>query len=689
MKVLFSWLKEYVDFDLSPDELAQRLTMAGLEVAGVEEMGEETILELEVTPNRGDCLSMVGVAREISALTGSPLRPPKTHLSESKEEISSLISISVEELKLCPRYTARIIKDVRVGPSPDWLKSRLLAAGIRSINNIVDITNYILLELGQPMHAFDYRLLKGNRLSIRLAEEGEQLITLDGIDRRLNREVLVIADRDYPVAIAGIMGGQATQVTFDTHDVLLEAAYFDPATVRRMSRGLGLSSESSYRFEREVDPEGLPLAQDRAVQLIKELAGGKIVQGMIDIYPEPIEKVTITLRGDRVNRVLGVNLTLGEMTSILEGLGFDSTIHNQDIAIVEVPSYRHEIIREIDLVEEIARIYGYEKISFALPHKTVLAVRRHIDEITKRTKEILVGLGLYEVITLSFIDHLTLTKLRLGEDRVKIANPLSEETSLMRTSLIPGLIKTVLWNINRGVNDIKIFELGRVFHPKEDRNLPDEKYSLAVALTGYYQKSNWRRKDEKISFYELAGIIERLMEGLGIEDYRLVKGEHPSFCAGRTAVIEIKGRTLGIMGEIDPDVTASFDLSTDLYLFEIDFDRLMALSNLERSYRPLPIYPAATRDLSILVKEEVQAEKILEIIKEVGGKLIEEVELFDLYPGEKLEEKCKGFKSLTYSIVYRDLKATLKDESVNHIHNQIVSVLEERLGAKLRGRIDY
>ena len=661
--------------------------MAGLEAAGVERAGGESILELEITPNRGDCLSMIGVAREVSALTGNSLRLPVVHLDESKERMGDLIKITLMEERLCPRYTARMVRGVKVGQSPDWLKERLSAADIRPINNVVDVTNYILLELGHPMHAFDYHLLEGGQLLIRRAKEGEKLTTLDGVARKLNEGVLVIADEKRPVAIAGIMGGEDTQVTSNTCDVLLEGAYFDPVSVRRMGRSLGLTTESSYRFERGVDPEGLTLAQEKAAQLIKELAGGEIVSGMVDLYPEPLKRPSIDLRKDQVNKILGTDLSLEEMINILERLYFKFEIRNSkfEILTVEVPSFRHEITREIDLIEEIARIYGYEKIGLALPHKTTLAPRRYMDGICKKTREILTGLGLFEVITFSFIDRASLERLHLNQDAiVAISNPLQDETSLMRTTLIPGLVKTILWNINREVKDIKIFELGRVFSPKKDQALPQEKCNLSGAMTGHYQKPSWRRKDEGISFYELAAVLEDLFKGLGIEGLRLVEGEHFCLCPGRTAVIEVDEKPLGVIGEIDPDIANSFDLPTETYLFEVNFDKIVTLSNLNKSYRPLPKYPAAIRDLAIIVKEEIPSEDILAIIEEIGGGFIERVELFDLYPGERIADKHKGFKSLAYSIVYRDPKATLKDEFVNEIYNRIVSEIEERLGAKLR-----
>jgi phenylalanyl-tRNA synthetase beta chain len=685
MRVSYNWLKEYVDFDLSPKELGERLTMVGLEVASIERRREDSILELEITPNRGDCLSMVGIGRQVAAITNGRIKIPSPNVNEVGERIEDLIKVSIVDKTLCPRYTARIVMGVKVGPSPSWLKDRLTSYGIRPINNIVDITNYVMLEFGNPMHAFDYDLLNGRELLIRRAMEGEKIVTLDGVKRVLNNEMLVIADTSFPVAVAGVIGDERTQVTQKTKNVLVECALFDHISIRRTARALGISTESSYRFERYVDPEGVPIAQARAAELIRRVAGGRIAKGLIDLYPSPKMDLVIRLRRERVNKILGTSLTLKEIEEILKRLGFQtSPISPEETLRVKVPSYYSDITREIDIVEEIARLYGYERIGFTFPLHTALPPRRPYDRVLKKTREILTSLGLYEVITFGFVDENAITKIGLREERrgVRIKNPLSKETSMMRTTLIPGLLKTLCLNMNKGIKDIKIFEIGRIFSSKEE-GFPDEGYSLGVAMVGEWWERDWRTRPNRISFYEIAGVLHSLFDGLDL-DYVLKEGEHPALLKGRTAVVEADRETLGFVGELCPDVAKRLDLPDGVYIFEIDFDKLTTLAKMERRYSLLPKYPGITRDLSILVRKDLPSAEIVNLIMELGGKIVERVKLFDLYSGERLGEEYKDLKSLGYSILYRDPNTTLTDERVNEIHAHIIDALEKRLGAKLR-----
>lgn len=686
MRVSINWLKDYVEFDLSPKVLADRLTMVGLEVGTVERSGNDYILELETTPNRGDCLSMVGIAREVSAVTNRKFRVPSPQLTQGERRTEDLIKITILEQGLCPRYTARIIMGVKIGPSPSWLKDRLISYGIRPVNNVVDVTNYVMLELGNPMHAFDYDLINGKEILIRMADDGEEIVTLEGIRRTLNKEVLVVADSSSPLAIAGIIGGNTTQVTQDTENLLLECAFFDPVCVRRTSRSLGLSTESSYRFERRIDPEGIPLAQDRAAQLITKVAGGVITQGIVDLYPGPKRDIVVRLHQNKVNKILGTSLTMKKIREILERLGFSFLSISRDEAEVRVPSHYSEITREIDIIEEIARLYGYHKIGLTLPAKTILSPKRKEDRIMKLVRDVLTSVGFYEIISFGFIDGDLLNRIGLGgNEALRIRNPISKETSTMRTTLIPGLLKTISSNMNKGTKDIKIFEIGRVFLSQKERSLPIERYSLGVAAVGEWMKKDWRTIPKRVSFYELSGVLHRLFDELGITNYHLREGEHPTLLHGRRAAIEVNEEVIGFIGELSLDVARCLDLPEGIYLFEIDLQRMMEFTRMERRYNPLPRYPGITRDLSILVEEGVKSREVIDLIFELGGKRVESVKLFDLYPGERLGEGYKGLKSLGYSILYRDLTTTLTDKEVNEIHANIIDGLRKRIGARLRG----
>ncbi|MEW6095307.1 MAG: phenylalanine--tRNA ligase subunit beta [bacterium] len=683
MLISYNWLKDYVDFDFSPQELAHKLINLGFETANLEKIGDDTIIDLELTINRGDCLSMVGMAREIAAMNHTQLKIPSPPSFNLSKRLKKMITVSLVEPKLCPRYTGRIIDRVKISPSPSWICERLEKVGINSINNVVDITNFVMMELGHPLHAFDYHTLIDNKVIICRATAGEKITALNGVTYELSPEMLIIADAEKPIALAGIIGGVESSVKEDTTTVFLECAYFDPTNVRQTARHLGLQTESSYRFERGVDPEGLIRAQDRATQLIVEICKGKDITEIIDEYPKKFKKTIIDLIPNRINRVLGTNIKKEEVEDILQPLGFG--IKQEDKSLqVEVPSFRHlDISREIDLIEEIARVYGYDKIPTSLPAGSFKVTIDRKYELANKAKEILVSCGFYEIITYSFTSPALLlkTKIPLTNQEVVIDNPLREDENLMCPSLIPNILSILSWNINRDNYDLKIFELGRVFSIDVEKVLPKEKEVLIGAIAGNYHEANWRDKTIFANLYDLKGVVEKLLLELGISKYEILAGEHPSLHPARQVKLIYQGVTFGIIGELHPDIAQELKLPRGIYLFELKWDDILNWVNLERRFKPLPRYPAVQRDIAVLIKEDVNAAQVNKIIEDVGKELIVKVRLFDLYQGDKIPQ---GYKSLAYSVTYRKPDATLTDEEVNEVHNKIILELKNTLGAELR-----
>ncbi|MDI6791757.1 MAG: phenylalanine--tRNA ligase subunit beta [bacterium] len=685
MKISYRWLKDYVDFNWTPSELAESLTMLGLEVSGLEKKGDDTVLELEVTVNRGDCLSMIGIAREVAAATGNKLKLPAGSLPPSGNDLTSLIKIDLRESTLCRRYTARIIKGIKVEPSPAWMQEKLLSAGLRPINNIVDVTNFVLLEFGQPLHAFDYDRLAEGKIIIRRAMPGEVIMTLDEATRQLIPDMLVIADAREPVALAGIMGGIGSEVTEATSTILLESAFFDPTTVRLTSRFEGLSTESSYRFERGVDPFGVLRGSDRAVDLICRMCPEALVSDLRDKYPNPLPEVIIDLRPSRVNRILGTTLGEMEIRSVLTRLGFKVLEYKPGRMVkIKVPSFRGDIYREIDLIEEIGRSYGYNRMPTTLPAGLAAAISKSDQEyrITDLAREVLTAAGLYEVYTPSLSNLENLAKIKMSESKtLKLSNPLSEEQVELRTTLLPHHLEVISQNIKHYNLNLKIFEFSRVFIPKDDYSLPEEKRVLAGALIGEEAEADWKRKPAKTDFFSLSGILAKLLKEIGIDGWTLVRSEHPFLHPGQKAEIRLQEKSLGYLGQLHPQISREMKLPKGIYLFELDWETILPLINLERKYRPLPRYPAIHRDLAVVTPVEMEASQVLQVIQNTGGKEIEQIKLFDVYQGDQVPP---GYMSLAYTIIYRNPAATLTDEEVNRIHTKIIEALREELGVSLR-----
>lgn len=805
MIVTYNWLKEFVDFDLAPEELSHRLTMAGLEVdamevigggldtvivarlatveahpeadrltlcqvetgsgtvqvvcgarnhkagdlialaqvgsvlpgdfkikkskiRGVESMGmlcsekelglaeeSEGILilpaglplgkpvfealglkdvrfELGLTPNRADCLSVVGVAREVAAMVGRPLQLPVAELRETGPAIGTLTSVTVDEPGLCPRYAARLIRGVTVGPSPDWLVRRLEAVGQRSINNVVDVTNLLLMELGHPLHAFDFNLLREKKIVVRQAGEGEVFTTLDSQERTLKKGDLTICDGIGPVALAGIMGGENSEIQPDTRDILLESAYFNPPTIRRTSKRLGIHTESSHRFERGADVDIVPLALDRAAALILQVAGGEIASGRIDIYPQKMGERKLRIEGRLTNEILGLKLELSEIQRLLRSIGLavePAPDAPEEALQVIVPFSRHDLEREIDLVEEVARLNGYDRIPVTMPvSRMICHLSGGRQRGVARIRDAVVARGFSEVINYSFVSPTAWDRIALeaGDARrrtVKILNPLNEEQSVMRTSLVPSLLETVSRNLAYRTRDLQLFELRPVFLPRDgEEELPDERRRLVMALCGRRAPEGWTQGGAMVDFYDLKGVVEDLIDHFRVDKVLWpADAREPYLHPGKSCRIESAGALLGTLGEVHPVVLQNYDIDTPVYLLDLDIEAFLSVSRESEGFRPLSRFPDVYRDSALLVDESVTAQMLFDAVAAVRGKLVEDFVLFDLYRGKGVPE---GKKSLAIRVRYRSLEKTLTEEEIGKAHGKIIRALEEKLGAEVR-----
>ena len=797
MNVTLNWLKAYIDFDLSPSQLADRLTMLGVEVESIKQLGTELegvivgsvtsvrphpnadklvlcqvdiggtealqivcgapnvregmlvpvatigttlpvgltikraklrgetsqgmlcsekelglsddaaalmelstdiplgtplsealrlddiVFELEITPNRPDCLSLIGVAREIRAETGNPLKLPTVELKESGINVRDLTSVTIDASDLCPRYAARVIQGVKVAESPTWLQQRLEAVGIGVINNIVDVTNFVLMEYGQPLHAFDYHKLTENRIVVRRATDSEQITTLDEVERELTPDMLVIADAEKPVALAGIMGGYDSEITETTCDVLLESAYFNPSSVRATAKALGISTEASYRFERGADPGVVLAALDRAAQLIAKLADGTICEGTVDVYPGQHPLTQIQLRPERVNFLLGTTLEPTEMVQILDRLDFDVDATGETYQII-VPTFRSDVTREIDLIEEIARVYGYDNIPTTLPKGDIpVPISNPKTEVGMRIKHFLLAAGMMEAVNYSFCDPNCFDRIRLNADdplrnTLKLRNPLSPEMSVLRTTLTPGLLENAQHNRNHQIDTIALFEIGSVFVHDGEEKEPERVTGVLAGQVGEGVYSDPHRSPD---FFDIKGLVEGILEVCGTVDWTLQKADVPTFHPGRNAEVLLGDRRLGVFGEVHPEVLENYDLPYKAYLFDFDLEGLANAAAFAKRFEPISIYPKVARDLAIVVDKEILSDMPTELIYTTGGDSVDSVRLFDVYEGEQVPE---GKKSLAYTITYHSATETLTDKAVNALHDKVVKHLNRELGAELR-----
>ncbi|NTW05847.1 MAG: phenylalanine--tRNA ligase subunit beta, partial [Peptococcaceae bacterium] len=631
-----------MDVSILPTEQAQGIMILdsklplGMDIKEALDL-DDVVLILELTPNRGDCLSMIGVAREVATLLDKRLSLPESITAQENGTIEGF-RVDIKDEHLCKRYVAKHFTKVKVAQSPEWIQRRLRAAGVRPISNIVDVTNYVMLELGQPMHAFDFDTIRGD-IVVRTANKGERLVSLDGNERTLSEEMLVIADSSGPVAVAGVMGGLVTEVTEKTTNILLESAWFNPISIRRTSKSLGLRSESSSRFEKGIDLTGCQRAADRAAELLLEIGAGELSPGNIDNYPGIQPEKTICLRPERMNQILGINISVNEASDILTRLEFK--VEKKDsMLLVSAPGHRTDVSIEEDLIEEVARIYGYDKMPYTLPFgASTQGIRTRIQALELLVKDCLASLGLNEVVTYSFTNPNFLEKNLISKESplarlVKVHNPLSEGHSVMRTTLMPSLLEILSKNFSHRVSDMGIFELGKVFIPVENEKLPEENHILAIAAMGN-TISGWNYKGKSFDFYYLKGIMETLFQRFAISGYTLSRDlQGTIFHPGKSARILIKDKCLGTFGEIHPGIIENYDLPAGVVGMEIDLNLFAEISVNQIKYRALPKYPGISRDLALVVNNEVVVQDIIKSIRKNSGQFLREIKIFDVYRGK-------------------------------------------------------
>ncbi len=806
MKVTLNWLKQYVDFDWSPEELTERLTMLGLEVEGVQKIsgafdgivvaqvvtrdkhpnadklslcrvndgrgerqivcgaqnfkagdkvplilpgaslppkpgdkepftikvgkirgveshgmlcspqeldlpdqvdgllilredavvgqpfaeylgrsGGDVVYDLEVTPNRPDLNSVIGIAREIAAVTGNPLRIPESKIQEGESRIEDLVAVRIEDAELCPRYTARVIKGVKVGPSPDWLRSMLEKVGIRSINNVVDVTNYVMLETGQPLHAFDYHLIAKAAdgkptIVIRRAAAGEKFKTLDNQERTLTGEMLLIADAQKGIALAGVMGGANTEINDQTVDVLIESAYFNPTNIRRTSKQLGLRSESSYRFERGADVSICDWASQRAAQLILETSGGQLAAGVVDCHPTPAAPKKITLHFSKSKDLLGIGISHAEQVAFLTKLGLSVVEQQPGECTVRIPTWRVDMKREVDLIEEVGRLYGVDKIPSTPPRGAIGAnAYDSVHDQMAEARRILCGLGLNEAQGQTLVAN---AECRMpNAELVALANPLSSDMDVLRPSLLPGLIQSLRHNVSRKNYDVALFEVGRVF---TQANGPvREERRVAIALTGQRNPVFWSgdERDAKFDAYDLKGLLDEFLEQFGLRGFTFTRRADSTALLLESATIQLGKQTLGEIGQLRPNLAKKYDLRDAVLLAELNLDWLLARRNPAKTFKPLPQFPSIRRDVAMLVPEATTHDVVLQAVKQTKPANLEAVDLFDVFRGQNVPA---GQKSLAYAFTYRAADKTLTDTEVNAAHDKVVEQFRQKLAAVIR-----
>jgi len=642
---------------------------------------DDWMMELEITPNRPDALGVIGVAREVAAITGGKLKLPDVKFEDIGGEIDRHMQVVIEDADKCPRYTGILVKGVTIAPSPDWMVQRLEASGVRAINNIVDITNFVLLECNQPLHAFDYHFLDQRKIVVRRAEKDEIITTLDEQDRKLTDEDLLICDGPKPVALAGVMGGLNSLVTDETTDVFIESAYFEPTGIRRTSKRLGLSSESSYRFERGIDPEAVVYGLHRAARLMEELGGGKVVPGYIDNYPKKWQAPVIEVRPNKVTELIGVDIDTPRMVEILRSLEL-GVEESGDKLSVTVPAFRVDLEREVDITEEVARIYNYDDIPATL-HKGVDGEGRpwRLRAFLRKLRQILVGLGLVEHNTLSFMSPEELANVDAPEG-LRITNPLSKDLSVMRTSLLPHLLKAAANNRARFVPDVKIFEARSVYLPREGEQLPEEPYRLGLLLCGRRYELGWNVDEQKVDFYDLKGVVEALLDALGIEGVTWRRPEKTApYLPGVCAEAMAGKRSLGRIGKLDAAPLDFYELDGDVFAGELDLEAIADLAVEIPIYRPVSKFPPIFRDIAVVADDEAPVDQMLEAIKQVNPKRIAEVKVFDIYTGKGVPD---GKKSVAFSMRYQDILKSLSDGDADKLTAKILRVLQQRYDATLR-----
>lgn len=651
----------------------------------------DVVLEFELTANRADCFSVFGLVREIAAITGNKPHFPEIKVNEDDNtKLNDIFSVEIADPDLCSRFSTRMLKNVKIGPSPEWMQQRLEGAGIRSINNVVDVTNFVMIELGHPMHAYDYDKITGKKLIARRAIEGEKLHTLDDTSRKAKGEMLVIADSEKAAGLAGIMGGFETEITDTTTTVVLESADFYGPCIRRTARACGLSSEASGRFERGVDSETTIKALDRAAQLLQEMGACTVCEGIVDVYPNPKQANYVTFTPEQINNHLGTNIAKDVMLNIITSVGFDVTKDENDEITVKVPSWRNDVTCMADISEEIARLHGFDKIKSTLPNGvsmqgTQSAKQTFIDKV----KASLSSQGLYETISFALTNEETFNKLNIPQDSplrkaVPIMNPLSDEYPLVRTTLLSSIFDNLARNLARKNDDVALFEVGSVFFPKAlpVTELPDEVVKIAGAITGRRNAQGWNQANDMVDFYDAKGIIEELLANLRVTRYTVEAGTHYAMHPGKTALFK-KGRdVIATVGEVHPAVLSAYGITKPVYIFELDATTVMKYMAKDLKYKALPKYPATSRDLAMLVDVDVNAADIEKAMTKAAGQNLTQITLFDVYTGKQVEE---GKKSLAFSLTFQSNDKTLTDAEIDPAIEKIVAKLQKDFNANLRG----
>ncbi len=694
MRISTTWLREMVATDLDPRSIAERLTLAGLAVDTIEEVGGDTLFEFDITSNRPDALSHYGIAREVAALLDVPLAAPIAAVEEVDPPADSLTSVVIEDPELCPRYVARVVRGVTIGPSPDWMVSRLEALGQRSINNVADVTNYVLLEQGHPLHAFDFNLLGGNRIVVRRARPGERIVTLEKLatgdefrEIELRDDMLVIADADVPVAIAGIKGGKGTGITDATVDVLLEAAYFQPASVRRTARALKLDTDASHRFERGADIEATVRAIDRAAALIVEVAGGTVCRGAVDCYPNPVVRTPIPLRRSRVEALVGYEIPFDRMVDALRGLGFAvEPLRDTEELLAVGPSYRVDIAIEEDLVEEVARALGYGLVPSTLPPWGGSGEYLAGEGERRSVREALRASGFNEAISLSFVDRalddeFTCDELdRPADSGVDLVNPVLDNKPRMRSSLLTGLVEAYETNAKHGTRNVRLFEVGKRFLRPEEGSRPVERETLGLLVAGTIDDADHRSRREA-DFYDLKGAVETVLRALRVPSFTFERARVECLHRGQAARVVSGGHILGVCGRVSPDLATRRKFKSPVFVAELALDRMLGIEPAPVTYRRLPRFPSVGRDVSILVPKAVDFSAIVSAVRELEIPELSDVVLHDIFTGGTIPE---DHHSMTLRATFRSEERTLTDDEVSTSHGRIVDELARRFGATLR-----
>ena len=692
MKFTFNWLKEFVDFTGTPEELAKLLTMGGLEVESVAPLSEpengrdDRLFEIAVTPNRGDCLGIAGIAREVAALTGAGLKTPPTSAPKKASSINQRISLMIENADLCARYSARIVDEVHIAASSPWLRARLEACGIRAINNVVDVTNYVMLETGQPLHAFDLDCLPHKRIVVRTAKELTKFTTLDGVERELAREDLLICDDDQPVALAGVMGGMDYEVTDSTRSLLIESANFAPASIRRTAKRLALHSEASHRFERGVDPEGTLAAANRAVYLLSEIAGARPVAGIADSFPGKTKPPVIILRGERIEKLLGLAIDVRQAGTLLRSIGMITTRQPKGRSLKVIPpTSRPDISRQADLIEELARLHGYDRIPSTLPLlRSSGGKNDHRLGWERRLRAFMSGEGLAEAINLPFTTaalNRSFAGLWQAPKPVAVLNPLAKESSELRHSLLSGLIENLKLNLAHRAESFAAYHLGKIFH-LSPAGEPTERQCVGALLHGPRPRRGLRQGAvEPWGFLDCKGLVESLLELFHLtESAGWSALESAILHPGQSAALLLNDEPAGYLGQLHPDICEQLEVA-QCCVFELDFEKLLEYAPRRIAVRALPRFPAVERDVAIVVDRDFAAHRVIGWIESLGEALIEQVDVFDQYLGAPIPE---GKKSLAYKVSYRAEDRTLTDTEINALHQSLVDRLGGTFGAQRR-----